>query len=824
MRKGGEGMSSVVQDLRFAFRSFARRPAFTAVSILTLTLGIGAATVIFSVVNGVLLKPFPYTDAHELVVLWNTNPERGQDQYRIAGRDFLRFKESSDAFQGMAVLAGATSSLTGDDLPPQRVEGASVSAGLFQLLGVRPVLGRTFSPEENRGAHQVVILSHALWQGRFGGDPEILGRLITMDGENIQVVGVMPRLSLPIGGGTLRLPGPEEPTYWTPLDYTLGWVSEFEAHVMAVVARLEEGVTLAQAQERMTAIARGMEEEKGRSGQGIIVRSLREEVIGDIRHNLLILLGAVGVLLLMACANLANLFLARATDRAGEMAVRAALGAGGSRLARQLFTEVLLLGTVGGTLGFFLSGAGTGLLISLVPTSLPRQSDIGIDTNVFLFNLLAVLLATLLAGLVPSLRMKADGPGRALRTMGRGGGPGRVGQRANRAVVTAQFALAAVLMVGAGLLVRTLQSLGEVDPGFRGEGILTAQLILPPNQYAEAEEILGFYTELETRLEAIPGVEHVVMGMDHPLEATWWNGIALLDQPEREGEESPTGIFRPVSQGYFQAFGIPLLEGRAFHPEDRLGAPGVMVINQAFVEKYFPQGLPLGQRIGFAVGQAVWGADAPSVFEIVGVSGDVRFNGLRAPSEPAFYIPLDQFPYRAVKVALRTQGMPESLTASLRSAVGELDPKLPITEIRSMDGLLLESTAQDRFNAILLGVFSLAALGLAAAGIYGVLSYLVAQRTSELGVRLALGAAPSMVVGLVVRDGLVLAGMGVAGGLTISMALAPLMASLLFGVPPRDTFVMAGVTLILVAVALISALFPALNAARTSPVRAMKGE
>jgi putative ABC transport system permease protein len=823
-RKGGDKMFGVFQDLRFAVRSFARRPGFTAVSLLTLTLGIGAATSIFSVLNGVLIKPFPYPNADELVVLWNTNPGRGQDEYRIAGRDFLEFQETAESFRGMALLAGATASLTGDDIPPQRIEGASISADLFQILGIRPALGRTFSPEENRGDHNVVILSHALWQGRFGGDPDIIERLITMDGESVQVVGVMPRVSLPTGGMSLGLPGPEEPIYWMPLDYSLDWVSGFRAHVMAVVARLEPGVSLTQAQERMSTIARAMEESRGRSGQGIIVRSLKEQVIGDVRHNLLILMGAVALLLVMACANLANLFLARATARESELAVRTALGAGRKRLMRQLLTEILLLVAVGGAFGLALSTVGTGALLSLAPAGLPRQSEVGIDLSVFFFTTATVLLATAAAGLVPSLRLAGRAPEEGLRSAGRGGSGGRRGSRVNRAVVTAQFGLAAILLVGAGLLVKTLQQLGGVDPGFEGDGILTAQLILPPAQYSEAEEALTFHDELVDRIEAIPGVTDVALGMDHPLQNSWWNAVTLLDQPPFESGESPTGIFRPVSHGYFQTFGIPILEGRGFGPADRMGEAGVMVVNRAFVRKYFPQGHPLGQRVGFTVGQVVWGEKAATTFEIVGVSEDVRFNGLREPTEPAFYIPMGQFPYMAFKVAVRTRGEPESITASLRSAIWELDPELPITEIRSMDSLLAEAMAQDRFNAVLLSVFSIAALILAAAGIYGVLSYLVAQRKAELGIRLALGAEPGSVLGLVVRDGLVLAGTGAAAGLATSLVVAPLLASLLFGVPPRDGSVLAGVTLILGAVALVSALLPAIRAARTSPVEAMKGD
>ena len=818
------GMDGLIHDIRFAVRTFSRRPAFTAVALLTLMLGIGASTSIFSVLNGVLLSPFPYPDADRLVVFWNTDPERGQDQFRMSAPDFFEFERSASSFAGMTLVTGATANLTEENLPPQRVEGAQVSAGFFSLLGVDPLMGRVFRSEENRGDHRVAVLSHALWQGRFGGDPDIVGKVITMDGLDVQVVGVMPRISIPIGGSAFHLPSPDTPLFWIPLDYTLDWVSDIGAHVMGVVARMGDGVSLPQAQSEMSTLAAALAEESNQPGQGVIVRSLREQGVGDIRRDLVILMAAVGLLLLMACGNLVNLLLARATDRERELAVRTAMGAAGNRLVRQVLTEILLLGTVGGLAGLGLARWGSGALLTLIPSSLPRQSEVGVDPTVLLFTTGVVLVSTLLVGLVPSLQVAGRDPAGGMRVVGRAGTAGRERHRTNRAIVVFQLSLAAILLVGAGLLVRSLQAIRTVDPGFRSEGVLTAQLMLPSTRYEGAGTTLAFFDQLQERLEALPGVLSVALSMDHPMENSWWNGISFLNRPPPEPGEYPRGIFRPVSTGYFFTMGIPVREGRAFDRADRFDQPGVMVVNQAFVERHFPEGNPLGERVEFVVGRFIWGSEAPTEFEIVGVVGDVRFNGLREPSEPAFHIPMHQFPYAAVKILAHTSDDPEALVGPLQAEIWDLDADLPVTDIQTMEEILATAVAQDRFNAILLGAFALAALVLAAAGIYGVLSYTVAQRTGEMGIRMALGAEPGLVLGMVVRDAAAMAGIGLGVGLAASLVLSRFLASLLFGVPTYDPPVLLGVSLLLGLVALASGLVPALRAARTDPMVALRAE
>jgi putative ABC transport system permease protein len=816
-------MRDLLQDIRFALRTFARRPVFTAVALLTLVLGIGATTAIFSVVNGVLLSPFPYPDSDRLVVFRNLN-ERLQEEDRMAAQDFFEFERSATSFSGMTLLAGATGTITGDDLPPLRVDGGMVSANFFDVLGIQPLMGRTFRAEENQGQHRVIVLSHALWRGRFAGDPDLVGKGITLDGETVQVVGVMPRVSLPTGGSRLYLPGPDQQIYWMPLDYTVNWISETRAHVMAVLARMHPEVSQAQAQDEMSVLARVLEQRGGPSGLGVVVRSLKEQVVGDIRQNLVILMAAVGLLLLMASGNLANLLLGRAADRKKELALRTALGAGRLRLVRQILTEVLLLASVGGLVGLGMARWASSALLSLVPSSLPRQSEVGVDGTVFLFTVCTILLATLVAGLVPSLQAAGGQAGDGLREGARGAISGRGQARTSRFIVISQLGLAAILLVGAGLLFRSFQALRRVDLGFSTEQMLTAQLMLPDARYADPGQAVGFFDRLEEQVASLPGVTSVVLAMDHPLENTWWNGISFPNRPRPADGEFPSGTFRPVSHGYFSALGIPVLRGREFDSGDGYDRHGVMVVNQAFVQRYFPDENVLGEQVRFTVPRFIWGNEANTLFEVVGVVGDVRFDGLREAPKPAFYIPMGQFPYQSVRVMVGTSGDPDGLTAALQAEVWSLDPDLPITDVRSLDGLLATELAQDRFNALLLGAFALAALILAAAGIYGVLSHAVSQRTNEMGVRMAMGAHPASVMSLVVREAGLMAGLGLAAGLLASAALSRFLAALLFGVPPNDPMILVGVGLVLGLVAVAACLVPAVRAARTDPMEALRAE
>ena len=820
-------MGDLIQDMRFALRSFRMRPTLTAVAILTLALGVGATTAIFSVVNGVLLSPLPFAEPHELVVLWANNPERGVELERIAGGDFRDWREMNRTFSSMAAVGGGSYDLTGDEGPPERVEGSVVTPGYFETLGIEPFMGRTFCPEDGEAGVRVAILSHALWQSRYGADPDIVGRIVTANRESHEIIGVMPQADFPLMNMRILLPpGKDARFMWTPLSFEGGCYGGRFCSVLGAVGRLADGVTVEQAQADLSSIAVGLASEypDTNRGRGILVQTLRDEVIGDVRGELLILFAAVGLVLLVACGNLTNLVLARSLDREAELAVRSALGAGRRRLIRQSFTEVSLLGVMGGGAGLILAIWGTDALLRLIPDNLPRLGEVGTDPAVVLFTLVVVLGASGLGALIPALRIGGRGLGGALGSRSRAGAAGRERNRASRVLLVSQLSLAVVLLVGSGLLLRSFQALKAADAGFEGDAVLLASLLLPRSEYDEAEDLWAFTDQVMEGVRALPGVEAVALTYDHPLQSNWGSSFTFEHLPEPEPGEVPDMRLRIIGEGYLDLMGIEVRQGREFTTADRSDASGVVLVNEAFARAFLPGEQALGKRIRHTTSASNWGEGMPTSYEVVGVVADVRFMGLREDVPPAVYTPWRQFPFWEITLVVRAAGDLSSLIAPIREEVWKVDENLPVPSVRSMADVSALSVARDLFNARLLAVFAMTALLLSAVGVYGVISYAVSRRTSEMGIRMALGAEPNSVMRLVLNEGVRMSLFGLGGGLVAALVTTRVLAGLLYGVAPYDPVVILSVVGTLLAVALLSGYVPARRAARTDPMEALRAD
>ncbi len=820
-------MGDLIQDMRFALRSFRMRPSFTAVAILTLALGVGANTAIFSVVNGVLLSPLPFPEPDQLVVLWANNPERGVELTRIAGGNFRDWREMNRTFSSMAAIGSGSYDLIGDDAAPERVAGSVVTPGYFSTLGIEPILGRTFRPEDGEAGIRVAILSHALWQSRYGGDPSIVGRVVTASRERYEIVGVMPPTDFPRMNMRILLPQGQDARFmWTPLSFQGGCFGGRFCRVLGAVGRMAEGVTVDQAQADLSSIAAGLATEYPDTnlGRGVLVQTLRDEVVGDVRAELLILLAAVGLVLLVACGNLTNLVLARTLDRESELAVRTALGAGSRRLIRQSFTEVLILGVMGGAAGLVLALWATEALLSMVPQDLPRLGEIGIDPVVLLFTLCVVLGASSIGALIPALRIGGQGVGGALGSRSRTGSAGKGRSRASRMLVVSQLGLAVILLVGAGLLLRSFQALKAADAGFEADGVLLASILLPNSEYDEAEKLWAFTDDVMEGVRSLPGVEAVALTYDHPLQSNWGSSFTFEHLPTPAPGEVPAMRLRIIGEGYLELMGIDVLQGREFTDADRADAPGTVLVNEAFAREFLPGEDVLGKRINHTTSVGNWGEGMPTSYEIVGVVDDVRFMGLRAEVPPAVYMPWRQFPFWGITLAVRAGGDLPQMIAPVREAVWQVDAQLPVPTVQSMDDIAAVSVARDRFNALLLAAFAIAALLLSAVGIYGVISYAVSRRTSEMGVRMALGAEPGSVMRLVLSESVRMSLFGLAGGLVAALVTTRVLAGLLYGVAPYDPVVILSVVGTLLAVSVLSGYVPARRASRADPMEALRNE
>jgi putative ABC transport system permease protein len=804
-------------DLKYAVRSLSRRPGFVAVVVLTLALGIGATTAIFSVVNGVLLRPLPFEDPARLVRLEGMPTDGNSEKVSTATSypDYLDLRAATTGFEHLAAVRGSQVTLSAPGTEPQRIGTAIVTANFFAALGVRPVLGRGFLPEDERpGTAPVVVLTDALWRGRFGGDPTVVGRTIVLDGVATTVVGVLPP----------RVRLTTEPLVWQPL--VPGELEEERgAHRLGVIGRLRPGLSLGGAEVEVREVARRLEQQypADNAKRGARLVPLHESVVREARPALLVLFGAVALVLLVGCANLASLILARASSREREMAVRAALGAGRGRLVRQWLVESVLLAGAGAAAGLFVAWAGVRAYLRWTPGTLPRGDEVSVDLPVLGFLLGTSLLVALVFALLPALQERGARSFTALRDGGRGSTGGRERRRLRESLVVGQTALATVLVIGAALLIKSFWQLTATEPRFQPDGVIVAQLQLPLSRYGSdsAARVTGFYARLRDEVAAIPGVRAVSFAYEHPLSDGWTSSHTIVGAPPVPRGEEPESRVRPVWPGYFRAVGVPILRGRDVSDADAMDAPGVVVVNEAFVRRHFPNEEAIGRVLDRS---GSWWPGQPTRFTIVGVVADEPFLGLGVETDAATYYSHRQFPMNDMWLVVRADGDAAAIAPALRERIRQVDADLPVDRFATMRSLLGESVATPRFQTALLSLFAAVAMLLAAIGIYGTLSYGVAQRIGEIGIRMALGAGRGRIAREVVGQGVLLAGAGIGLGVVAAIALTGTLRTMLVGVSERDPAIVAVVVMVLGITATLAAWLPARRASRTDPAIALRAD
>jgi putative ABC transport system permease protein len=812
-------METLFKDVRHGIRSLLKHPGFTTIAVVTLALGIGANTAIFSVINAVLLRPLPYHEPDRLVTIWEEMPQRGMYEIPVSFANLRDWVDQTKTLDQISAYTFTNLNLSGVG-EPARLGAVRSSANLFSLVGAAPLLGRLFLPEEDKeGANRVVILGHALWQSRFGSDSAIIGRSLTLDNQKHTVVGVMPSgFQFPVGFGYLGKVLNDPIDLYVPLAATGKELGRGHYSFFAM-GRLKPGITIDQARAEMTTIEGRLEQQYPDTNTGIGIKLVptQEQTVKAIRPALLVLLGAVAFLLLIACANIANLMLARGASRQKELAIRAALGASRLRVVRLLLSESLMLSLAGGCLGLLLAVWGTNALVALAPDNIPRLNEVGVDARVFGFTLAVSLVTGIVFGLVPALHAAKPDLNEALKEGLRGSMGSASGKRTRSVLVVVEVALSLVLIIGAGLMIKSFLRLQQMNIGFNPDHVLAVSVSLPSSRYPEDRQQVAFFQEALERLQSLPGIQSAGATTGLPLTLDiHGSDFRIEGHPEPEAGKEMIINTRSVSPGYFGTLGISLIKGRDFSDRDKSEAPAAAIINDELARIYFSGEDPIGKRISFD--------DRQSWISIVGIIGDVKQLGLDSSAKPEVYFPYLQVVAPEMSLVIRTSSNPLSLAATLKSQIQMIDKDLPIDDAKTMQQLLAESSSGRRFNMLLLSVFAAVALVLAIVGIYGVMSYTVARRTHEIGIRVAVGAQPLDVFRMVIGQGMKLAIIGVACGLAGAFGLTRLMTTMLFGVEPTDPATFVSIAVLLTGVTLVACYIPARRATKVDPLVALRYE
>jgi putative ABC transport system permease protein len=811
-------METLWQDLRYGLRMLAKNPGFTAIAVLTLGLGIGANTAIFSVINTVLLSPLPYKDSGQLAAITATDRKTHTTGVSVSYPKFTLLNDQTQALESVGAYFSLGVNLTGRG-EPEQLTAALVSKDFFHVLGVSPAHGRNFLPQEDQpGGGDVAIITDNFWQSHFGGDPKLLGSPIELDGKSVTIIGILPAsFQFPI-----QQPPPD---IWKPRVFDLNLLRPDQiqrgAGYLYIIGRMQPGVTVARAQSELQSIDRRYQKAFPGNADGLkydlAATSLENNLVGTLRPSLFVLLAAVGLVLLIACANVASLLMARATSREKEIAIRRALGASRGRLIRQLLTESFLLSFAGGGLGFLVTVWVMPLLRAFNPGTVPRLQEIHVDGTVLFFSLTLCFFTGLAFGLAPSLQFSWRDMHERLKEGGRGSSEGGKGGRLRELLVIAEIAVALILVTGAGLLIQSFVRMMRVNPGFDSQSVMTFPIALPPNRYSQPEKSAEFYRQLIERMQSLPGVQSAGVTSFLPLGAGLRYVYFCPENLICQGiGRDPLIVYRQASPDFFRTMHIPLLQGRKFSPQDRIGSSPAVIINQSTANQYFPGQNPIGKHLHIS-------SDLIER-EIIGVVGDLKFSALTAPNFPEMYLPLEQVPWPITTLVVRSNSNSKPLIAAVRQKISEIDPDLPIAGIQSMNDIVASSVAQPKLLTQLVGVFATFALLLAAIGIYGVMAYSVARRTQELGIRVALGAQPADILRIVLGQGMRLVLIGLGLGVAVSLGLTRLLSSLLFGVSTTDPWTFGGVALALVTVAMLASYIPARRAMRVDPIVALRYE